>query len=147
MPHRAYNTSRIFFFYKNINNNEFTGVVFVDFAKAFDVMDQNLLLRKLALYGLSNDTVHLISSFLSNREQLVCMNTIKSDFHPVKYGIPQGSVLGPLLASLYINDLPLFIKALCELFADDTTIYSSHSNLNHLLLSLQESINNLLQWT
>ena len=123
------------------------GVLFVDFAKAFDVIDHDLLLRKLTLYGLSNDTLHLISSFLSNREQLVCINTIKSDFLPVKYGIPQGSVLGPLLFSLYINDLPLFIKALCELFADDTTIHSSHSNLNNLLLSLQESINNLLQWT
>ena len=119
----------------------------MDFAKAFDVIDHDLLLRKLTLYGLSNDTLHLISSFLSNREQLVCINTIKSDFLPVKYGIPQGSVLGPLLFSLYINDLPLFIKALCELFADDTTIHSSHSNLNNLLLSLQESINNLLQWT
>ena len=119
----------------------------MDFAKAFDVIDHDLLLRKLTLYGLSNDTLHLISSFLSNREQLVCINTIKSDFLPVKYGIPQGSVLSPLLFSLYINDLPLFIKALCELFADDTTIHSSHSNLNNLLLSLQESINNLLQWT
>ena len=56
-------------------------------------------------------------------------------------------MLDPLLFSLYINDLPLFIKALCELFPDDTTIHSSHSNLNNLLLSLQESINNLLQWT
>ena len=96
----------------------------MDFAKAFDVIDHDLLLRKLTLYGLSSDTLHLISSFLSNREQLVCINTIKSDFLPVKYGIPQGSVLGPLLFSLYINDLPLFIKALCELFADDTTIHS-----------------------
>ena len=143
-------TTLVDIFYKNINKNEFTGVLFVDFAKAFDVIDHDLLLRKLTLYGLSNDTLHLISSFLSNREQLVCINTIKSDFLPVKYGIPQGSVLGPLLFSLYINDLPLFIKALCELFADDTTIHSSHSNLNNLLLSLQESINNLfssMDWT
>ena len=71
----------------------------MDFAKAFDVMDHDLLLRKLALYGLFSDTVHLISSFLSNREQFDCINTIKSDFHPVKYGIPQGSVLGPLLST------------------------------------------------
>ena len=134
-------------FYKNIHKNEFTGVLFVDFAKAFDVIDHDLLSKKLTLYGLSSDTLHLNSSFLSNREQLVCINTIKSDFLTVKYGIPQVSVLGPLLFSLYINDLPLFIKALCELFADGTTIHSSHSNLNNLLLSLQESINKLLQWT
>ena len=82
MPNRTYKINR-YFFYKNINNNEFTGVLFVDFAKAFDVIDvidHVLLLRKLTLYGLSNDTLHLISSFLSNREQLVCINTIKSDF-------------------------------------------------------------------
>ena len=77
-------------FYQNINNNEFTAAFFVDFAKAFDVIYHDLRLRKLAVYGLSNDTLHLISSFLSNREQLVCINTIKSDFLPVKYGIPQG---------------------------------------------------------
>ena len=68
----------------------------MDFAKAFNVIDHDLLLRKLTLYGLSNDTLHLISSFLSNREQLVFINTVKSDFLLVKYGIPQGSVLGPL---------------------------------------------------
>ena len=109
----------------------------MDLAKTFDVIDHDLLLSKLTLYGLSNDTLHLISSFLSNREQLVCINTIKSDFLPVKYGIPQLSLLCPLLFSLYIKDFPLFIKALCELFADDTTTHSSHSNLNNLLLSLQ----------
>ena len=120
-------------------------VYFVDFVKAFNVIDHDLLLRKLALYGLSSDTPHWIFSFLSNREQLVCLNIIKSDFLPVKYGIPQGS--SPLLFFLYINVLPLFIKALCELFADDTTIHSSHSDLNNLSHTLQERINNLLQWT
>ena len=111
----------------------------MDFAKSFDVIDHDLLLRKLALYGLSNDTRHLMSSFLSNREQLVCINTIKSDFLPVKCGIPQGSVLGPLLGSLYINELHLFIKSSCELFADDTTIHSSLSNLNNLCLAYRKA--------
>ena len=64
-----------------------------------DVIDHDLLLWKSALYGLSNDTLHLISPFLSNQEQLVCINTIKSDFLPVKYGIPQGFSIRP--ASLF----------------------------------------------
>ena len=131
----------------NINNNEFTGVLFVDFAKAFDVIDHDLLVRKLAVYGLSDNTLQLISSFLSNRQQAVAVNATVSELFPVKYGVPQGSVLGPLLFSIYINDLPLFIQAVCDLFADDTTIHKSHSNPQYISHKLQETINNLVEWT
>ena len=131
----------------NINNKEITGVVFADLAKAFDVTNHSLLLKKLALYRFSTSTLQLISSFLSNRKQQVCVNGSNSDFLPVKYGVPQGSVLGPLLFSLYINDLPLFIEALCELFADDNSIHSSNTCLNILSSNLQESINKLVEWT
>ena len=79
-------------------NNEFSAFLFVDVAKAFDEIDHNILLRKLLLYGLSNDTLRLVTSFLSNAVASLCK---------------QGSVLGPLLISLYIHDLPLFIRALC----------------------------------
>ena len=131
----------------NINNKEITGVVFADLAKTFDVINHSLLLKKLALYRFSSSTLQLISSFLSNRKQQVCVNGSNSDFLPVKYGVPQGSVLGPLLFSLYINDLPLFIETLCELFADDNSIHSSNSCLNILSSNLQESINKLVEWT
>ena len=69
--------------------------MFVNFAKVFDVIDYGLRLRKLALYGYTRDILHFVSSFLSNRERLVCISTNKSDFLPVKYSVPQGSVLGP----------------------------------------------------
>ena len=116
MPYCSYHISGQLA-YKDKQPNEFSAVVFVDFAKAVDVTDHDLLLRKLLLYGLSNDTLRFVSSFLSSRQQLVCVNNSRSDLLPLKYGVPQGSVLGPLLFSLYINDLPLFIPALCELFA------------------------------
>ena len=84
---------------------------------------------------------------MSNRQQLVSVNVSKSDLIPLKYGVPQGLGLDPLFLSLYINELPLFIPALCELFADDTAIRSGHSKLSDLSLSSQESVNNLLKWT
>ena len=118
----------------------------MDFAKAFDIIDHDLLLRKLAVYGLSRGTLTLPASFLTDRKQTVHVNASISDVQYLRYGVPQGSVLGPLLFSIYINDFPLFIKACCELFADDTTIHNSNSNLRKLSESLQESVNSLLKW-
>ena len=123
------------------------GALFVDFAKAFDVIDHDLLPRKLAVYGLSPGTLTLLASFLTDRKQTVHVNASTSDVRSLKYGVPQGSVLGPLLFCIYINDLPLFIKACCEHFSDDTTVPSSNSNLRKLLESLQESVNSLLKLT
>ena len=132
----------------NINNNEYTGVLFVDFAKAFDVIDHKLLLRKLALYKFSDESLSLIKSFISNRQHMVVLGNVQSQYKCQTYGVPQGSVLGPFLFSLYINDLPLYIfEALCELFADDTTIHTSHSNLSQLERSMQNNVNHLVQWT
>ena len=131
----------------NINNDEFNGVIFVDFKKAFDVIDRNLLLRKLALYGMSDCVMDLLSSYLSNRQQCVSVDAHTSSLSTMKHGIPQGSVLGPILFSLYINDLPLCIKALCELFADDTSLHDHHIDLNTLHASLQNSLDNLTDWT
>ena len=131
----------------NINRKQFTGVLFVDFAKAFDVINHKLLLKKLAIYKLSSGTLELISSFLSNRLQKVSSNTYISDFLPNNYGVPQGSVLGPLLFSLYINDLPLFIETQCEMFADDTTLDTSSSDVQQVYDTIQKSINQLVKWT
>ena len=131
----------------NINEDKFSGALFVDFAKAFDVIDHDLLYRKLLLYGVSDQCHQLITSFLTNRNQVVCMDRSKSIMQEIKYGVPQGSVLGPILFSIYVNDLPLHISDLCELFCDDTTIHTSHHDLPSVFKSLQNCIDKLTKWS
>ena len=80
----------------NVNKSLFSGVVFVDFAKAFDTINHQLLLRKLKCYSISPCALNLISSFLENRQQAVYLNNKLSDMIPNNYGVPQGSILGPL---------------------------------------------------
>ena len=86
-------------------------------------------------------------SNLSNRQQCVSVDARTSSLSTLMYGIPQGSVLGPILFSHYINDLPLYIKALWELFADDTSLHDYNTDLNTLRASLQNSLDNLIDWT
>jgi len=133
----------------NINENKYTGLLFVDFEKAFDVINHSLLLRKLHLYKLTQEMINLLKSFLSNRQQLVTANNQTSELVPIKHGVPQGSILGPLLFSIYVNDLPQFLECSCEMFADDTSLYCSDSDPHRLTLKLQNSIDRLVRptWT
>ena len=140
-------TSLVEHWLTNIDNHEFNGVIFVDFKKAFDVIDHDLLLRKLFFYGMSDNALQLFQCYLTSRQQCVIAGTKTSSLSTLKFGVPQGSVLGPILFSLYINDLPLYMEALCELFADDTSLHNHHKNLDTLMKSLQHSVDNLINWT
>ena len=106
-----------------LDNNESTMGVFVDLSKAFDTVDHSILSRKLTHYGIRGIAHDWFVSYLSNRKQLVCINNCSSTFKDISCGVPQGSILGPLLFLIYINDLPLFFNKLkFVLFADDTSI-------------------------
>ena len=116
---------------KHINNHlllELNGGIFVDFKKAFDVIDHDLLLRKLSFHGMSDTALELFQSYLTNRHQCITFGTKTSSLSTFKFCAPQGSVLGPILFSLYINDLPLYRETLCERFADYTSLHSHHTN-------------------
>ena len=133
--------------YNTCNNGKLAGLVFIDFSKAFDMIDHSKLLSKLKHYAVSDHTIGIFESYLSNRTQSVCINSKQSTLLPIKYGVPQGSILGPLLFSIFINDLPLCINTSeSNLFADDTTLLSLASNVATLNENLNISMDALKRW-
>ena len=110
----------------NLDNDRVSGMVLVDYRKAFDMIDHTLLLEKLEVYGLSRDSLQWFTSYLKDRRQLVKLGDKQSSVAIVRHGIPQGSILGPLLFIVFINDLPLYVtSSRIDLYADDTTLSSS----------------------
>ena len=100
--------------------------IFLDFAKAFDTVNHEILLDKLNYYGVKDQTLALFDSYLTNRTQAVEVNGVLSDIGTIQHGVPQGSILGPLLFLLYINDISKSSDILkFFLFADDTTVFYS----------------------
>ena len=130
-----------------LDNNSFAAGVFVDLQKAFDTVDHTILLNKLNHYGIRGVTNNWFKSYLSNRRQYVTINGFKSDVAIMKYGVPQGSVLGPLLFIIYINDLHYAIK-FCSTrhFADDTNLLITNKNLKQLKKHLNLDLCKLNKW-
>ena len=120
--------------------------IYFDFMKAFDTVPHNRLLNKLPAYGINNEITNWVRSFLTNRRQKVVVNGHHSNWSEVTSGIPQGSILGPLLFILYINDLPSEITSNVMLFADDTKIFHEIKSIDDQEL-LQSDINNMFEWS
>ena len=106
------------------------GTIFMDLSKAFETLNHNLLLAKLDAYGFSFDGIKFVQSYLSERFQMVNINNNFSEWCKILLGVPQGSILGPLLLNIFINDIFYFIQdTYISNFADDNSLYSIEDNL------------------
>ena len=130
----------------SLDSGHRTDVAVFDFSKAFDSVPHQKLLLKLKSYGISGTTIRWISSFILNRKQRVVVDGSQSSWLPVISGVPQGTVLGPLLFLLFINDIDCGIKSNIRLFADDCILYRMISSEEDSKI-LQRDINLLSQWT
>lgn len=132
---------------KEIDAGKIVGSVLLDFSAAFDILDHKLLIKKLHCYGFDRDSVAWINSYLTNRKYCVYFNGGFSEMRVMSCGVPQGSCLGPLLFSIFTNDLPLVLnKASIAMYADDSTIYSSAFTSRELEETLNEELVHIRRW-
>ena len=132
--------------YHNIDIGELNGVIFLDLRKAFDTIDHQIMLKKLRCYGIAGTAHNCLSSYLSNRSQYCQVDGNLSQPLNLLGGIPHGSILGPLLFLLYINDLPNSLSyTKCNIFADDTQIDRSSSDVNTVTNALND-LKNVCDW-
>ncbi len=131
----------------NINDGYVNGACFFDLAKCFDTIDHSLLIKKLEKYGVRGSALAWFNNYLSERSQCVSVNNAMSDFRDIHTGVPQGSVLGPILFLIFVNDLPSSLTStMCNLYADDTEIHSCGQTLSEVETILQQDINNIVEW-
>ena len=130
-----------------LDNKGKTGVLLTDLSKAFDCLNHELLIAKLSAYGFDYMSLKLISSYLSDRLQRVKINSTYSSWWQIIFGVPQGSILGPLLFNIYLSDLFIFLeKSLIANYADDNSPFACGKDIPSVISQLEEDSITLLQW-
>ena len=133
----------------NIDNGLLNRVVFIDLKKAFDTTDHNILLNKLKNYnyGVDDNALTWLHSYLTNRKQKCFVNGNSADSCPITYGVPQGSIIGPVLFLIYINDLPECLnEGLPRMYADDTNISFQSNKFDELEDLMNIKLGKLKEW-
>ena len=133
---------------ENVNDGAITGACLLDISKCFDSINHTILLKKLEMYGITSTELKWFSSYLSGRKQVVKFHQETSEFCDITCGVPQGSVLGPILFLLFINDISNFAVEGCVLnmYADDVIIYTSATSKDELESRLKACIDNISNW-
>ena len=130
----------------SFEDNKLTCGIFLVISKALDTIDHNILLSKLYKYGIRGNTLNLLMNYLSNRYQFVSINNTSSSFLRIECGVPQGSILGPILIILYINDLPRVSTKLKFLYADDTNIIYENTDANAIIKTINMEMPKIIEW-
>ena len=135
----------------NLDNDKVTGLVFIDYKKAFDLIDHKLLLSKLRALGVGESSLLMFRDYLSGRSQFVNIDGCHSNQRALTLGVPQGSILGLMLFLVFINDLPAALQhSVADIYADDTFIsYSTHymAAPNNISDGLQTDVDEIMNWS
>jgi hypothetical protein len=131
-----------------LDRNEKVGCLLIDLSKAFDSLPHGLLIAKLHAYGFSAESCKYVLHYLTDRKQAVKIGSTRSNWKPLMTGVPQGSLTGPLLFNLFINDFILQLESVCKVYnyADDNTLSYSHSDPDIIKLRLEEATNIAIKW-
>ena len=131
---------------QSFEEDKFTIGVFIDLSKAFDTVNHNILLKKLSYYGVRNNNLKWFMSYLSNRKQYVSTDEGNTKMESISCGVPQGSILGPLLFLIFVNDFPQSTLLDPIMFADDTNLFYSNKNITSLFEVVNKELVNINIW-
>ncbi len=130
----------------NMEEGLLNGIVLLDLRKAFDLVNTDILLQKLEIYNIDDNSLCWFKSHLQGRHQCVQFKGTMSETRPVTHGVPQGSILGPLLFIIFMNDLPVYVNSDFDMYADDSTLHAAAKTLDELELILNNDVECVSKW-